>query len=285
LYEEAKALVDAGVDGLTITNPLLCLKMKGWFPQMQVSSSVNNHLDSVERIRQAVEYLGIDRLMLDNRYARNFGFIAEVHQAFPELPIIVLVNEACLPDCVLQAYHQEHTANASRSNNDYHAPDLCRILCTQRKLQQPVYTLKAPWVRPEDLHHLFAAGASLIKLAGRTERSEWMVKLAQAYAFGRYEGDIWELIEKPGSVRPEWDEVMKKKVEHSRFKVDNQKLEGFIDPFVKGQLPCVQGKGCGSCRWCDRWMGAVTLPGNLEERLEEVGAILAEAKKGKGTAP
>ena len=286
LYEEAKTLVDAGVDGLTITNPLLCLKMKKWFPQMKVSSSVNNHLDSVERIQQAVDYLDIDRLMLDNRHARNVHFVSEVHKAFPTLPIIVLVNEACLPECVLQAYHQEHTANASRSNNDYDAPDLCRIFCTRKKLQQPVYTLKAPWVRPEDLHYLFEAGASLIKLAGRTERSEWMVKLAQAYAFGEYDGDIWELIEKPGSVRPEWDEVMRKKVEHGRFRVDNKSLDGFIEPFVKGAVPCVQGfKGCGTCRWCDQWMHAVTSPANLEERIEELNLIFEEARKGRGEAP
>jgi len=287
LYLEAQALVEAGVDGLTITNPLLCMKMKSWFPELKVSSSVNNHLDSVERIQQAIDYLGIDRLMLDNRYTRSFAFISEVHKAFPDHPIIVLVNEACLPECVLQAYHQEHTANASRCNNDdYDAPDLCRILCTQRKLQQPVYTLKAPWVRPEDLHHVFAAGATLIKLAGRTEFSEWMVKLGRAYAFGRFEGDIWELIEKPGSVRPEWDEIVKKKVNHSRFQVDNQQLEGFIEPFVKGTVPCVQGfKGCGSCRWCENWMHAVTLPTNMEERLQEVATILEDARKGKGQAP
>ncbi len=287
LFEEARTLVEAGVDGLTVTNPLLCLKIKTWFPEIKVSSSVNNHLDSLERISQAIDYFKIDRLMLDNRLARNFGFVTQVHEAFPDHPIIVLVNEACLPDCVLQAYHQEHTAHASRSNQDYAAPDLCRIFCTRKKMQEPVYTLKAPWVRPEDVHYLFEAGASLMKLAGRTERSEWIVKLARAYACGEYQGDIWELIEKPGSVRPEWDEVMKKKIQHGRFQVDNQKLEGFIEPFVKGSVPCVKTgyAGCGSCRWCHQWMPAVTIPDRLEERIEEVDAIFAAAHRGRGVAP
>lgn len=287
LYEEAKTLVESGIDGLTVTNPLLCLKIKTWFPQVKVSSSVNNHLDSVERIAQAVDYFKIDRLMLDNRLARNCQFVARVHEAFPQHPIIVLVNEACLPDCVLQAYHQEHTAHASRSNHEYEAPDLCRIFCTRKKLKEPAYTLKAPWVRPEDIHYLFEAGASLIKLAGRTERSEWVVKLARAYAVGEYTGDVWELIEKPGSVRPEWDDVMHKKVQHGRFRVDNQQLEGFIKPFVEGKVPCVQSVygGCGSCTWCEKWMHAVTLPDHPEERLAELDAIFADAHRGKGTAP
>ena len=155
LYEEASRLVEAGVDGFTVSHPLLSMKMKSWFPEVTISSSVNNHLDSVEKISQLLQYTSFDRIMLDNRSSRNFGLISRIHGKFPKHPIIVLANEACLPDCVLQSCHQEHTANASRSGSDYHAPDLCRILCTRAKLKNPVYTLKAPWVRPEDVHYLF----------------------------------------------------------------------------------------------------------------------------------
>ena len=278
LYEEASRLVEAGVDGFTVSHPLLSMKMKSWFPEVTISSSVNNHLDSVEKISQLLQYTSFDRIMLDNRSSRNFGLIRKIHGKFPKHPIIVLVNEACLPDCVLQSCHQEHTANASRSGSDYHAPDLCRILCSRAKLKNPAYTLKAPWVRPEDVHYLFEAGASIIKLAGRTENTEWILRLAEAYAFGRHDGDIWGLIEKPGSVRPEWDKVLNRKLEPSRFSVNNGELEGFIEPFVEGSVPCVKNnQGCGTCKWCDRWMRAVSCPENLKERLQDLEVILAHA--------
>jgi collagenase-like PrtC family protease len=278
LHEEARKLVAAGVDGFTVSHPLLCLKLKSWFPGVMVSSSVNNHLDSVERVSQWLQYTSVDRIMLDNRFSRNFRLIKRIHARFPKHPIIVLVNEACLPDCVLQPYHQEHTANASRCGDNYDAPDLCRILCTQMKLKNPVYTLKAPWVRPEDLHYLSEAGASVIKLAGRTERTEWILRLAEAYASGRFDGDIWDLIEKPGSVRPEWETVVGRKLEPSRFSVSNDELDGFIEPFIEGSVPCVKGnQGCGTCKWCDRWMHAVTCPTNIMERMDDLEKIHAHA--------
>lgn len=278
LYEEAGKLVEAGVDGFTVSHPLLCMKLKSWFPEVMISSSVNNHLDSVERISQWMQYTSFDRIMLDNRNSRNFGLINKIHTRYPKYPIIVLVNEACLPDCVLQSYHQEHTANTSRCGSDYNAPDLCRILCTRAKLKNPVYTLKAPWVRPEDIHYLFEAGASIIKLAGRTESTEWILRLAEAYAFGKHDGDIWGLIEKPGSVRPEWDTVLNRRLDPCRYSVINGELEGFIEPFVEGSVPCVKNnQGCGTCKWCDRWMHAVSCPENLKERLMDLEVILAHA--------
>jgi len=271
---EAEKLVAAGVDSFTVTNPLLCLKLKKWFPGITLTSSVNNHVDNLERIKQQIDYAHIDRIMLDNRHSRNFGLIKKISRKFPHQPIIVLVNEACLPDCVLQPFHQEHTAHSSRLGNDHNAPDLCRILCSMAKIKDPVYTLKAPWVRPEDIHYLLEAGASIIKLAGRTESSDWIIRLSRAYAYGSHNGDIWEFVEKPGSVRPEWEAAVGKKLEPSRFSVDNNELAGFIEPFVDGTVPCVKTyNGCGNCKWCDRWMHAVTCPGNILERLKDLELI------------
>ena len=54
------------------------------------------------------------------------------------------------------------------------------------------------------------------------------------------------------------------------------------EPFVEGSVPCVKGnQGCGSCKWCDRWLHAVSCPENLKERLKELEGILAHAV-GKG---
>lgn len=274
LKREAEELVAAGVDSFTVTSPLLCQKLKQWFPEITVTSSVNNHIDSLEKVKQFIEYARIDRIMLDNRHSRNFGLIKKMHRKYPQHPIIVLVNEACLPDCALQSVHQEHTAHSSRQGSNYQAPDLCRILCTMNKLKNPAYSLKAPWVRPEDIHYLFEAGASLIKLAGRTESTDWIIRLCRAYAYGSFEGDVWEFIEKPGSVRPEWEAAVGKKLEPCRFHVENRDLDGFIEPFVDGSVPCVKTlNGCGNCKWCDRWMYAVTCPTNILERLQDLEVI------------
>ena len=104
------------------------------------------------------------------------------------------------------------------------------------------------------------------------------MSLAEAYAFGKYDGDIWGLVEKPGSVRPEWETVLNKKLDACRFSVNNRDLDGFIEPFVEGSVPCVRGShDCGACKWCERWMHAVSCPDNLRERLLDLEELLANA--------
>jgi hypothetical protein len=74
--------------------------------------------------------------------------------------------------------------------------------------------------------------------------------------------------------------VLEKKLEKCRFVVNNNRLDGFIDPFVKGTVPCVMNnQGCGACKWCDSWMEAVSFPNNVEERLQDLEKILGEALK------
>lgn len=273
LHEEAEMLREAEVDSVTVTLPILSLWLKKWFPDIRQTCSVNNHADSIERVRQLTEYMSYDRIMLDHRISRRFKLIQEIRDEFPEKPLIVLVNESCLPDCVLQHFHQDHLASCSRLDS-LARPDICQSLCSGLKLKDPLYTLRAPWVRPEDIHHLFDVGVDLIKLAGRTKDSAWILELARAYAYGEFEGDIWPLIEKSGLTSPEWQTALGQKLEPCRYGVENGQLNGFISPFVKGTVPCAgSGYGCGSCRWCHQWMSAVTCPSNRDERLRDIEEV------------
>ncbi|MEW5804296.1 MAG: hypothetical protein AB1847_19555 [bacterium] len=283
LYSQARKLVDSGVDCIIVAIPLLALKLKTWFPDLEVACSVNSKIDSVEKVRQLINHLNIDRLTLDHRCSRNFTLIKAIHREFT-VPLAVLVNESCLPDCILQPHHQEYLATISRGsaviNNP---PDLCHALCGIAKLSNPAYTLKAPWIRPEDVHYLIAAGVSYVKLAGRTQSSDWILKMARAYAKGKFNGDIWQFIEKSGLTSPEWNIYLSRKLEPCHYKVTNELLDGFIVPFVNGQVPCVQTTiGCNDCTWCDQWMHAVSFPSNAQERINDLKEILALIKDKNG---
>jgi collagenase-like PrtC family protease len=280
LFSQARELVDAGVDCITVAIPLLALKLKTWFPDLEISCSVNNKIDSVEKARQLINHFNVDRLIMDNRCSRNFSLIRAMHREF-SIPLTVLVNESCLPDCILQAHHQEYLATVSRDRDiTINPPDLCHALCGIVKLSNPLYTLKAPWIRPEDVCYLTGAGVSYVKLAGRTQSSEWILKLARAYAKGKFKGDIWQLIEKSGLTSPEWSVYLSKKLEPCHYKVENELLDGFISPFVNGTVPCVQtNTGCGDCTWCEQWMHAVSSPSNARDRIKDLQEILAIIKK------
>jgi len=277
LYKQAKNLVESGVDCITVAIPLLALKLKNWFPELKISCSVNNKIDSVEKVHQLKTYFNVDRIIVDHRCSRNINLIKTIHREFPDTSLSVLVNESCLPDCILQVSHQYYLAQISRENAllSFNPPDLCHNLCGITKLSDPLYVLKSPWVPPQDIHYLTEAGISLIKLAGRTKDSEWILKLARIYAKGKFEGNIWPFIEKSGLRSKEWDSYLGKELEPCHYKVENHLLKGFFIPFVNGTVPCVQNStGCGNCKWCSRWMQAVSYPTNGRERLDDLKQLL-----------
>ena len=281
IFTNIKGLVEAGLDCVTVTLPYLIIKIKEWFPELEVSSSVNNHLSSVEKVRQMITHTGVDRIMLDHGKSRNFPLIRAIHKEFPNYPIVVLVNESCLPDCVLQHHHQDYLCQTSRKGYKPGSDlDFCHILCAKTKLSDPVYTLKAPWVRPEDIHHLIDAGATYIKLAGRTKDNQWILAIAEAYAKGRYVGDIWKFFEKSGLASPDWGSRLNKKLTPCHYHLQNEKLDGFITPFVKGTVPCVQaGNGCGNCQWCNKHIDAVSYPTDGKKRLLDIEHLLSKIRK------
>jgi len=154
-------------------------------------------------------------------------------------------------------------------------------LCARAKLLEPFNVLRAPWWRPEDLHYLFGAGATLVKLAGRTEPSAKIKEIVRAYSTGRFTGDIWSLVEKSGLTNPVWEEMSGRALPACRLRADNGALDGFIRPWVEGRAPCIRNQfGCGSCQWCSQFMHAVTLPDNRAQRLEDIAELLAMCAKG-----
>jgi hypothetical protein len=152
---------------------------------------------------------------------------------------------------------------------------LCHIFCAKAKLENPVYTLKSPWVRPEDIPFLFEAGATHIKLAGRTQTSDWILQASSMYCQNKYTGNIWPYIEKSGLTSPDWNKLLNKKIPASHFSVRNEALDGFITPFLQGDVPCIKNQGsCGNCTWCQKWMCAVGFPENGYEKLTDIQMLL-----------
>lgn len=274
VLDVVRELVDANVDSLTVANPVLAMVIADQFPHLELSTSVNNHLDSRERVQQLFQHVPYQTIMLDHRHSRNFPLIRNLRQRFPDHSIVVLVNESCLPDCVIQPHHQDFLACVSRTGGlGDDSIDICHVLCARQKLRNPEYVLKAPWIRPDDVHHVFEAGATLVKLAGRTQNTDWIIKVATAYANGSYgEDDVWPFIEKSGLTSKDWNKALGRVLEPCRYVVHNRALDGFITPFVNGTAPCLKTHGgCAGCGYCKAWFAkAVECPSNATERLTDL---------------
>lgn len=278
IYEKTSELVDAGIDGLIITMPYLAHLIHSWFPALKISSSVNNQLDSVEKISQLLTSAPFDMIQFPFTRARDFNLFREAAERFPNHERIALVNESCLLDCAFQRFHQDfyNFLDINDSSIDYY-----HLCCAVHKLEEPINVLKSQWVMPEDLHHLAENGITAVKLAGREKKeSGWLIDLVDCYAKGKSKGNVYRFIEKSGILDQEWSEILGEILTPCHYQVDHEKLSGFIDGFVGGHLPCVSNKFCSpSCTWCSSYMHAVTPPHNRDERLRQIRTLMSIVEK------
>jgi hypothetical protein len=70
--------------------------------------------------------------------------------------------------------------------------------CSYTFLSEPVEFLRSPFIRPEDVSAYREVGIDIIKLSDRTESTEFLLNTARAYAEGRYDGNLFDLIFRSG---------------------------------------------------------------------------------------
>jgi len=122
--------------------------------------------------------------------------------------------------------------------------------------------------------HLENIGVDYAKLAGRTRPVDWKLECTKAYARQKYEGNVYDFIEKAGICAPEYGTLFGEEgVEPLRFYINNQALDGFIEPFVSGKKNC--RTGCENCGYCAMWAKKVvevdeSLAAKHLQKLEDV---------------
>lgn len=149
-------------------------------------------------------------------------------------------------------------------------------MCEYLILLEPWRLVSACWIRPEDLHYYREAGVNSIKLSERDAKTEYLVKVVEAYSNQRYEGNLMDLFIDDSKrlssrkiflwkkflffFRP--DKVncrllfhyLKKMPSDLPFFLDNGKLNNFLDFFVQGKCN-YNDSGCGGCNHCRRTAG------------------------------
>jgi hypothetical protein len=134
-------------------------------------------------------------------------------------------------------------------------------------LNNPWKILTTPFIRPEDIHHYEKLGVSEIKLTDRFNSTETLIKKTKAYLDRSYDGNLLDLLSfylltKESSFKKRKLYIPKDKVLgiidiEKRLKlsstpelyIDNKKLDGFLDFFIKNNIDCTD-RLCDKCNWC-----------------------------------
>ena len=142
------------VNSVTVADIGLARRLRDHLPDLSLTASV---LMDVCRPHQASQLVGLfDSLVPASRIMRNYAALQALHQAFPGT-LRLLVNEGCLPDCLMRVQHFYEMA---------YAAELPVSLCEPLLEWHPWMRLTGAWVLPQHLH-FFDGLTHAFKLAGR----------------------------------------------------------------------------------------------------------------------
>lgn len=253
-----------GVTWVTIANPVILQLCKVRHPRLKVSLSSFATVDSVERAKYFIN-MGVDEITVRENINREFSLL-ELLSRMSTCEMQVLTNQTCLYQCPLQFYHDNVMSHSSRTMKADEKNDLpfdqCMFFCTYQKFSDPQNIIKARWIRPEDIPIYEKHGIHKFKITDRIKSTDWLVKVVDAYHHQHYEGNLADIL----NIVPYKDKRSAKVLQKgTNFRVDrnfrnaavtllymdmyidNQSLDGFLEPFLKQSC---QQKDCDVCQYC-----------------------------------
>ena len=289
-------LGDLGVRRLTVSTPFLLELVKRRFPGFKVKVGIYAQVDTPRRAR-FWEDLGADALTLESfSINRDFRRLAEIRRSV-RCDLQLIANHVCLPNCPMQAYHQNGFAHASDDAGPLFI-DYCLLRCSRSRLADPSLFIKAAWIRPEDLAAYEALGYTTFKLLERGIPSAELLRRVKAYAERRFTGNLADLLlsygfkdpirkeslwalrhfwkprqASPRRLKPLLDlarlQGMLAPLPESPIRVDAQRIPGdFLDGFRDRDCAALD---CRTCGYCERIAAQAVsiLPGYRDEVLQK----------------
>ncbi|MDR2451964.1 MAG: radical SAM protein [Candidatus Accumulibacter sp.] len=142
------------LNGATVTDMGLARILKERLPDLPLTASV---LMDVARPHQAHQLAGLfETLVPASRIMRNYPALQALRRVFPGI-LRLIVNEGCLPDCLMRVQHFYEMGYAEEEPNS---------LCDPLLNEHPWMRLTGAWVLPQHLH-FFDGLTRAFKLAGR----------------------------------------------------------------------------------------------------------------------
>ncbi len=258
-----------GVEGVIIASPYLAEMVKKR-SSLRLHVSLGAQVDSVPKVVFWQE-LGADAIYLDEAFNRDFQAL-EAAKRVSRCQLFLSVNVGCILHCPLRINHGTYLSHARECPPAAYV-DYSLVRCSLARATEAAQLLKAPWIRPEDLSIYEAMGFRAFKIWGRTQGEEWLLRVATAYAQGRYDGDLNDLLDPMDNVAP---------FGRLPYRLRNARLDGFLAG-LRGR-PC--RLGCGACRYCEEWAScAVEVEGSPEEYQRPLRALLERITSGCFRAP
>jgi collagenase-like PrtC family protease len=190
---------ECGVTSVTVSLPFLLPIIKRRHPRLNVRVGVYARVDCVSKAR-FWEELGADCITLESiAVNRDFDVLQAIREAV-KLDLQLIANSNCLIFCPLSGQHMVNLSHASQKGHRSRGfmIDYCALRCSAEKLADPSNYLRSEFIRPEDLKVYTGMGFNSFKILERGAPTPVLASRVRAYATGRFEGNLLDLIQPYG---------------------------------------------------------------------------------------
>lgn len=238
---------EAGLTGIIFADAYYLNALSKAAPEacagLQAVPSVNCMIDSgpkAEAYLRLVETSAFEppaRLVLDRGLNRDPERLAatagDIKTRHPDMRLLLLANEGCLPHCPFKPAHDAHLALARMPGCGDRTHGINRDFgCLSTIAREPWRLFTSPFIRPEDVHH-YEGLVDGIKVCGRERGGRpFLERAVGAYAGGRFAGNLLSIMDTLGEFERSWS-------------VANEALP---EDFWRQATSC--GARCTGCAYC-----------------------------------
>jgi len=161
-----------GLEKIVIFSLPLGLKIKEDFPHIMLEVSTNAYVDSLEKAKYWAEYGKVEGICVHGRLNKRIDVLKQIKEQ-TGLRIAVIANDVCLVNCPNEICHRNFCT--------YEGGSATLFNCEGVISEKPWYAFHQRKIVPANLKY-YEGIVDVIKLSGRTETTENMIKQVKQYA-------------------------------------------------------------------------------------------------------
>ncbi len=197
LFVSAMLIKELKVDIVTLANIENISFFRKNFPEIRINLSIVNGVDNLVKTKKVIlENSNIKRITFSQKLNRNKKVLKDIIEYCHNFGVEVelLANELCFLNCpYIEDHYKLGSKIALSKNNNIRLNDYFSSHCNSKRIKSPQSFLNTAWIRPEDVTLYEDLGVDVLKIAGRSLKTSYLIKTANAYLNKSYRGNVMDL--------------------------------------------------------------------------------------------